>query len=89
MIECQDMQTNDPAAPTQAFRIRHARDLGAAVKYFRTQTGLTQAELAERTGLHRSYLAALEVGHSTEAVERLMSLLGELGVRLTAWREDT
>ena len=52
-------------------------------------TGI-RAELTatERTGLHRSYLASLEGGHSTEALERIMNLLSELGVRLTAVQEE-
>jgi transcriptional regulator with XRE-family HTH domain len=82
------MQTNEPAPKPRPFRVRHARDLGAAIKYFRTLAGVTQVELAERTGIHRSYLAALETGHSTEALERLMILLGELGVRITIVQVD-
>ena len=49
---------------------------------------MTQAELAERTGIHRSYLSELESGHATEAMDRLMAIFRELGVRITIAQED-
>jgi transcriptional regulator with XRE-family HTH domain len=81
------MQT-DPLPPAAlTFHARSAQDLGLAVKYFRTLAGLSQARLAERAGVHRSYLAALESGHTTEALERLTILLGELGARVYIVKE--
>jgi|GEM_PF-1320650 len=68
---------------SRPFRVVDASDLGAAVRYFRTLAGLTQAELATRAGLHRSYLSELESGKTTEATERLLGLSSELGVRVT------
>ena len=44
------------------FRIYSADSLGAAIKHYRARAGLTQAELAERVGLHRSYLSEIEQG---------------------------
>ena len=85
---CREMQTDDGPVRARPFRVRSAGDLGLAVQHYRTQAGLTQAELAARAGLHRSYLAALENGHVTEATVRIMSLLSELGVRVSLTRED-
>ncbi len=82
------MPTEHCPPGSRPFRVRSARDLGAAVKYFRTLAGLSQAELAARTGLHRTYLSELEGGHATEAMERLMALFRELGVRVTIGEED-
>lgn len=82
------MQTMKPGATPRPFRARNARDLGAAVKHFRTGAGITQADLAARAGLHRAYLSDLERGHSTEALNRLMDLFRELGVRVTIAKED-
>ncbi len=82
------MQTNDRPPRSRPFHARSAQDLGAAVKYFRTLAGLSQAELAARAGLHRTYLSDLESGHATEAMERLMALFSELGVRVTIAPED-
>ena len=44
---------------------------------------MTQADLAEKAGLQRSYLSELESGKETEQVKRLFRVLRELGVRMT------
>lgn len=73
-----------PRAFQRPFHVRSATDLGTAIKYFRKQAGISQATLADRTGIHRSYLVALENGQVvTEAVERIMLLLQELGLHVT------
>lgn len=78
------MQTDSPEPQvSRPFHARSGQDLGLAVKHFRTVKGLTQSELAERAGLHRTYLTALEQGRSTEALDRLMRLFKELGLRVT------
>jgi transcriptional regulator with XRE-family HTH domain len=82
------MPTNEHSSKSRPFRARSARDLGVAVKYFRMLNGLSQAELAARAGIHRTYLTELEGGRATEAMERLMSLFSELGVRVTIALED-
>lgn len=82
------MKTNDRSPRSRPFRVRSARDMGTAVKHFRTLAGMSQAELAARTGLHRTYLTALESGHATEAMERIMALFRELGLRVTIAEED-
>lgn len=45
--------------------------------------GLTQAELSEITGLHRSYLAKIESGASVVLLDRLFRVLRRLGVEVT------
>lgn len=81
------MQT-DASGKARPFRARNAHDIGVAIKHFRTQAGLTQAELAERTGIHRSYLVGLENGRITEALDRVMTLFRELGVHISMVGED-
>jgi len=76
------MQTSDQ------FRVYHPAALGQAVKHFREDAGLTQAELAEKVGIRRVYLAEFEAGKVTEQTERLVSLLRALGVRLVATKAD-
>lgn len=82
------MQTNLSGPTSRPYRARTARDLGAAVRHFRRVNGLSQAELASRVGLHRTYLTELENGRATEALERLMSLFTELGVCVSLAREE-
>lgn len=82
------MQTDSSTGNPRPFRARNAQDIGVAIKHFRTQAGLTQADLAERAGIHRSYLAALENGRVTEALDRVMTLFRELGVHISIIGED-
>jgi transcriptional regulator with XRE-family HTH domain len=49
---------------------------------------MTQADLAEKAGLQRSYLSELESGKETEQVKRLFRVLRELGVRMTLDKAD-
>ncbi len=59
------MSTNGP------YRIYRPDSLGDAIRHYRTEAGPTQAELAELTGLHRSYLSELETGKETEQLVRV------------------
>jgi len=64
--------------------------LAKNLKYYRSRLGLTQAELAQKAGVNRSYLASIESGTqpntSIKTVEKLaaalnvsaLDLLGEL-----------
>lgn len=45
--------------------------------------GWTQADLAENTGLERSYLARIETGASVILLDRAFRLLRRLGVEMT------
>ena len=84
------MKTSPPDTPaaTQPFRIYTPASLGSALRHYRTEARLTQAELAEQTGLHRTYLSALERGRETEQVRRVLRLLKQLGVRMTLDKAD-
>jgi transcriptional regulator with XRE-family HTH domain len=71
-----------------SFRVYTPASLGAALRHYRQEAGLSQAELAERTGLNRTYLSALEQGRKTEQVKRILRLLKQLGVRMTLEKAD-
>ena len=73
---------------SRTFRIYTPGSLGAAIRHFRQEAGLTQAELAERVGLNRTYLANLERGGETEQVKRILRVLRQLGVRMTLDEAD-
>ena len=50
----------------------------------RRARALTQAELADLLGLHRSYLADLEAGRGTLQLRRLVQALNAMGIDLVA-----
>ncbi|HEY8303893.1 MAG TPA: helix-turn-helix transcriptional regulator [Solirubrobacteraceae bacterium] len=72
----------------QPFRIYTTASLGHAIRHYREQAGLTQAELAEQVGIDRSYLSRLEKGDGTEQLRRVIVLLRRLGVRATLGHAD-
>ncbi|MEX2274622.1 MAG: helix-turn-helix transcriptional regulator [Actinomycetota bacterium] len=78
----------DTTPEEQPFRIYTPDSLGTALRHYRQQAGLSQAELADRAGLNRTYLSALEHGNETEQVRRLLRLFKQLGVRLTLEKAD-
>ena len=80
--------SEEPRASRKPFRIYTPASLGAAIRHYRREAGLTQAELAERTGLHRTYLSALERGQETEQLRRILRVLKQLGVRMSLDKAD-
>jgi transcriptional regulator with XRE-family HTH domain len=53
---------------------------GARLGYARTTVGLTQAELAERSGLQRRHIGRLEQGAYGATIDVLSAITGALGV---------
>jgi transcriptional regulator with XRE-family HTH domain len=66
----------------EKLEIRRPEDLGLAVSEARRAIGLTQTQLAERSGVERSYLAKLEAGLNTLLLDRSLRLLRRLGARV-------
>ncbi len=44
------------------------RDLGCAISYYRKRKGLTQEQLAERIGISRQHMGAIEAPNMTRAI---------------------
>ncbi len=78
----------DQRSSTGPFRIYSAASLGDAIRHYRTEAGLNQAQLAEMAGLQRSYLSELESGKETEQLKRILRVLRQLGVRITLDKAD-
>ncbi len=70
-----------------SFRERLARNL----RFFRGQQGLSQENLADRAGIHRTHIGQLELGRRSVTLDTLVSLAQALGVdefELLAERDD-
>ncbi len=76
------------ARPGKPYRLYTAASVGPAIRHYREAAGLTQEELAEMAGLHRSYLSELEQGGETEQLRRIIRLLKLLGIRATLQKAD-
>ncbi len=62
--------------------IRTSADFGTAVAEARRLRGLTQAQLADQTGLARTYLARMEAGLTVVLLDRLLLVLRRLGAHV-------
>jgi len=75
-------------AANSPFLIYSSQSLGTAIKHYRSRAHISQAELAERAGINRSYLSGLEQGAETEYMRRLLRILRELGLRISLEEAD-
>ncbi|MBS1848207.1 MAG: helix-turn-helix transcriptional regulator [Actinobacteria bacterium] len=74
--------------PRNPYRIYSAASLGDAIRHYRSDAGLTQAQLAEAVGVQRTYLSELEGGKETEQLARVLRIFRHLGVRMTVDKAD-
>jgi predicted transcriptional regulator len=56
-----------------------ARDLGAALRHFRMQAGVTQVDAAEAVGIGQPYLSSLEGGKFGGSLTHALRLLRFVG----------
>jgi transcriptional regulator with XRE-family HTH domain len=61
------------------YQVTTARDLGSAVKHFRTAAGVTQADAAEAMGIGQPYLSSLEGGKFGSSLTHALRLLRFVG----------
>ncbi len=62
---------------------RNSRDTGAAIRAARVSRHLTQGQLAERAGVGRQWLVALEKGHDRAELAKVTAVISALGMTLT------
>jgi len=61
------------------YLVTTARDLGAALKYFRAAAGVTQSDTAEATGIGQPYLSSLEGGKFGRSLTHALRALRYVG----------
>lgn len=75
-------------ARSKPFRIYSAQSVGTAIRHYRKQAGLTQAELAALAGIDRTYLTRLEGGKENEQLRRILRVFRQLGVTMELGKAD-
>lgn len=70
------------------YAVRTSEQLPALLKAFRKEAGLTQAQVAMRLGITQQTLSALERNAQKVGAERLLQLLGILGVEMVLQPRD-
>ena len=63
-------------------RIETMYDMGLVIRQRREALGLSQEQLAARTGVSRSWLAKVETGKMSFDLRRVLMVLDALGLRL-------
>jgi predicted transcriptional regulator len=61
------------------YLVTTARDLGGALKHFRTAADVTQADAAEATGIGQPYLSSLEGGKFGSSLTHALRVLRFIG----------
>jgi DNA-binding XRE family transcriptional regulator len=74
---------NGSAEATASLADIDGATLGRRLRSLRLAAGLTQAELARRTGIHRPNIARVEAGRHTPSLETLARLAQAIGVPTT------
>lgn len=71
------------------YAVQTAEQLPALLKAFRKESGLTQAQVAASLGVTQQTLSALERNAQKVSADRLLQLLGILGVEMALRRRET
>ena len=64
------------------------KSFGAAVRAWRSHSGISQEELAERAGLHRTYICDIERGTRNPSLESIKSLARALEISTATLLSD-
>ena len=64
------------------------KQLGNNIKRLRTSLGLSQEQLAEKAGLHRTYVGAVERGERNVSLDNILAISCALGVSASTLLEN-
>lgn len=65
-------------------KIHHVEDIGQIIRQKRKDDGLTLAEASALCGVSYAFLSALEHGKATVQMNKVLQVLGSLGIELVA-----
>ena len=74
------MRAGTLARASRAIARRRRREFGQRIRALRTDEGLSQEALADRAGLHRTYVGSVERGERNIALDNIHALAAALGV---------
>jgi transcriptional regulator with XRE-family HTH domain len=65
-----------------------AANIGATIRSYRLQKGMSQGDIEKRTGLLRCYLSRVENGHTVPSLETLQKIAYALDIQLAQFFSD-
>jgi transcriptional regulator with XRE-family HTH domain len=84
-----DMQTIPaPQSNTLSPVTTIATNIGATIRSYRLQKGMSQGDIEKRTGLLRCYLSRVENGHTVPSLETLQKIAYALDLQLAQFFSD-
>lgn len=63
-------------------------NIGATIRNFRMQKGMSQGDIEKRTGLLRCYLSRVENGHTIPSLDTLAKIAGAMELPLAQFFSD-
>jgi transcriptional regulator with XRE-family HTH domain len=63
-------------------------NIGATIRTYRLQKGMSQGDIEKRTGLLRCYLSRVENGHTVPSLETLQKIAHALDLQLAQFFSD-
>jgi transcriptional regulator with XRE-family HTH domain len=88
-----DMQTVSATIPAAEMGITAppstiAANIGATIRAYRLQKGMSQGDIEKKTGLLRCYLSRVENGHTVPSLETLQKIAYALDIQLAQFFSD-
>ena len=83
-----DMHIMMPVAVPVKAAIPAAMNIGATIRGYRLQRGMSQGDIEKRTGLLRCYLSRVENGHTVPSLDTLKKIAAALGLPMGQFFAD-
>jgi transcriptional regulator with XRE-family HTH domain len=77
-----------PMSPQTVAQVIDSKRLGSVIRSYRRAVGMTQAQLAERLGIHLMTVSKYEAGTIAVSIDRLAEISAALGVSLVLLLTD-